>query len=40
MNNKITKISIFFTVSLLLITPGFSVVTVGFLTLYSSVKLI
>ncbi|MCX9574646.1 O-antigen ligase family protein [Vibrio cholerae] len=40
MNNKITKISIFFTVSLLLITPGFSVVTVGLLTLYSSVKLI
>ncbi|GHY25078.1 O-antigen ligase family protein [Vibrio cholerae] len=40
MNNKITKISIFFTVSLLLITPGFSVVTVGLLTLYSSAKLI
>ncbi|MEG7559677.1 O-antigen ligase family protein [Vibrio cholerae] len=40
MNNTITKISIFFTVSLLLITPGFSVVTVGFLTLYSSVNLI
>ncbi|GIB21983.1 O-antigen ligase family protein [Vibrio cholerae] len=40
MNNKITKTSIFLTISLLLITPGFSVVAVGLLTLYSSVKLI
>lgn len=40
MNNKITKISIFFTVSPLLITPGLSVVTVGLLTLYSSIQLI
>nr|AAL76927.1 putative O-antigen ligase WaaL [Vibrio cholerae]AAL76928.1 putative O-antigen ligase WaaL [Vibrio cholerae] len=39
MNNKITKTSIFLTISLLLITPGFSVVAVGLLTLYSSVKL-